>query len=590
MRDPAVVRPREDRARTRFGRAAAAIASNARNPNLRRAQLSFLGAWTAEWAFTVGLGIVAFRDGGVTAVGLVGLLRMAPAAVLAPLLSPLADRGRRERLLVVVSSLRGVATAAVAVVVGLSGPAYLVYALAVLSTMAATLYRPAHSALLPSLCGSGYELASANVVRGLLDSISTLAGPLLAAVLLGLAGVTAVFVVAAAASLLAALLLLGLRYDVPPRATAPQDSGLLRSAATGIKAVSRNGDLALIMGLAVAQTLTRGALTVFTVVVAIDLLGTGETGVGVLTAAIGAGAVIGSLAASLLVDTRSLGGWFAVGVALWGLPVVLIGVVPHEAAVLGLLAFVGVGNALVDLGGFTLLGRTAPDEVLARVFGVLESLVAVSMGVGAIVTSLVIDQLGIRLTLVVVGVLCPICAAASWPRLRRIDRSMRVRDREIALLRGVPMLYALPLPAIEQLARGLQLLDVPAGATVFEQGDVGDRYFVIEAGAVEVVGDGRVITVLGPGQGFGEVSLLRQSRRTAAVRATQAVRLQSLGSEHFVAVVLGFPPSASEARTTVDSMLDRFTPRDGGGDTTADQDQAAARSRPRSSLDDPPDA
>ena len=151
------------------------------------------------------------------------------------------------------------------------------------------------------------------------------------------------------------------------------------------------------MGLAVAQTLIRGALTVLTVVVAIDLLDTGEPGVGLLTAAIGAGAVLGSLAASLLVDTRRLGAWFAVGVSLWGVPVSLIGVFPQQAVALdSCWPCVGVGNALIDLGGFTLMGRMAPDEVLARVFGVLESLVALSMGVGAIVTSLLIEQVGVR--------------------------------------------------------------------------------------------------------------------------------------------------------------------------------------------------
>src|SRR5918998_2978405 len=107
--------------RSRLGMAAAAFTSNARNPNLRRAQLSFLGAWTAEWAFTVGLGIVAYRDGGAAAVGLVALLRMVPSAVLTPLLSPLADRGRRERVLIVVSVLRAAATGAAAVVVGIGG-------------------------------------------------------------------------------------------------------------------------------------------------------------------------------------------------------------------------------------------------------------------------------------------------------------------------------------------------------------------------------------------------------------------------------------------------------------------------------------
>jgi MFS family permease len=551
------------RAWVRLGRAAAAFGSNARNPSLRRAQLSFLGAWTAEWAFTVGLGIVAYRDGGATAVGLVGLLRMAPSAILAPLLSPLADRGRRERVLILVSTVRGVTTAAAAGVVALSGPAAVVYALAVLSTIAATLFRPAHSALLPSLCRTGYELASANVVRGFLDSAATLVGPLLAALLLGLAGVTAVFSVAAVASLWAAVMLVGLRYEASPRPGVPKES-LLRSAAGGIRAVRHSADLALIMGLAVAQTLVRGALSVLTVVVAIDLLESGESGVGLLNAAVGAGAVLGSLAASLLVDTRRLGGWFAVGVSLWGVPVSLIGIFPHQAAAFALLACLGVGNALIDVGGFTLLGRMAPDEVLARVFGVLESLVALSMGVGAIVTSLVIEVTGVRPALVLVGLLCPLCAVLSWPRLRRMDRSLDVRDGEIALLQRVPMLNALPLPSIEQLTRGLEPVEVAAGATVVEQGEVGDRYFVIESGEVEVVGDGQVVATLGPGQGFGEIALLGEGRRTATVRARLALRLQALESERFLSVVLGYPPSARDAGTTVATMLDRFTPTDDG--------------------------
>lgn len=547
---------------SRLGKAAAAFTSNARNPNLRRAQLSFLGAWTAEWTFTVGLGILAYRDGGATAVGLVGLLRMVPSAILAPLLAPLADRGRRERVLILVSTLRAVATGAAAVVVGLHGPPQIVYALAVLSTIAATLFRPAHSALLPSLCHSGYELASANVVRGLLDSAATLVGPLVAAVLLQFTDVAVVFAVAAGASLWAAALLLRLRYDAPARPSAPTETNLLSSAAEGIRAVSRNRDLALIMGLAMAQSFTRGALTVLTVVVAIDLLGTGEPGVGTLTSAIGAGAVLGSLAASLLVSTRRLGAWFAVGVALWGLPVTLIGVFPQQAAALGLLACVGVGNALIDLGGFTLLARLAPDDVLARVFGVLESVVALSIGVGAIAASLVIELSGVRPALVVVGLLCPVLAVASWQRLRRMDRSIDVRDRDIAMLQAVGMLNTLPLPAVERLARGMEAVVVPAGHVVFNQGDVGDRYFVIESGEADVIGDGHEVAVLGPGEGFGEIALLRRTRRTATVRARSELRLHALRSDQFLLVVLGFAPSAREAGAVVDSKLDRFAPHD----------------------------
>ena len=524
------------------------------------AQLSFLGAWTAEWAFTVGLGIVAYRGGGATAVGLAGLLRMVPSAVIAPLAAPLADRGRRERVLVLVSTARGVATGAAALVVGMDGPLPVIYALAALSTIAATLYRPAHSALLPSLCRTGYELASANVVRGLLDSVATLTGPLLAAVLLKFTSVTVVFVVASGASLLAAALLLLLRYEAPPRPAAPRGVHLIAQSAEGIRAVVQDRNLSLLIGLGAAQAFTRGALTVFSVVVAFDLLGIGAPGVGTLTAAIGAGAVIGSLAASLLAGSARLAQWFAVGIALWGLPLVLVPLSSSPATVWALLAFVGVGNALVDLGVFTLMARLAGDEVLARVFGLLESLVALAVGLGAIVGSFLINLYGARTALIVVGSLCPLLVLLSWRSLKRLDRNIGVEDKDIGLLRAVPMLRPLPLPAIEQLARALEPISVPAGRAVFRQGDPADRYYVIEDGVANVVGDGHLVAQLGPGDGFGEIALLRRVVRTATVLAATDLRMSTLTSERFLPVVTGFPPSAREAGTTVDSMLDRFSP------------------------------
>jgi MFS family permease len=550
----------ETGSRQRLADAASAFTSNARNPDLRRAQLSFLGAWTAEWAFTVALGIVAYRDGGAVALGLVGLLRMLPSALLAPVLSPFADRGRRERVLVVVSTVRGVVTGAAAVVAALGLAPVAIYALAVLSTIAATLFRPAHSALLPSLCHTGHELASANVVRGMLDSVATLVGPLVAAVLLEVADVDVVFAVAAAASLWSAALLLRLHYDAPPRPDAVRTPHLLREVVEGLGAVARDRDLSLVLGLAAAQSFTRGALTVFSVLVSIELLGRGEPGAGTLMTAVGVGAVCGSLAASLLVDTRRLGGWFALGVTLWGLPLVLVGLVPADAAALAFMALVGVGNALIDVAGFTLLGRMAPDQVLARVFGVLESLVAISIGTGALATAWIVDAWGLRPALLVVGLLCPVLAAASWWRLRALDRTVGEHDEVVGLLQRVPMLRTLPLPSVEQLARGLEPVTVPAGATVFHRGDVGDRYYVVESGRADVVGGDRVIASLGPGEGFGEIALLRRSTRTASVVATTDLRLQALGSDHFLSVVLGYTPSAREASLGVDQLLDRYDP------------------------------
>ena len=88
---------------------------------------------------------------------------------------------------------------------------------------------------------------------------------------------------------------------------------MLRQTVEGLRAIVADRQLTLLTGLTTLQTFTRGALTVFSVVVSIELLGSGEAGVGVLTAAVGAGAVAGSLAVALLVGGGRLARWFGIG-------------------------------------------------------------------------------------------------------------------------------------------------------------------------------------------------------------------------------------------------------------------------------------
>src|SRR3954447_5080321 len=194
----------------RLAVSARAFSTNARNRNLRRAQLSFAAAWTAEWTLTVVLGVVAYRDGGATAAGVVTFIRIAPAALVAPLGAALADRFPRDRVLIWSCLIRAAATGLAAAVLAAEGSLVAVYALAVVATAAFTIFRPAHSALLPTLCMTPLELTSANVVRGLVDSLSTFAGPLLAALLLDHASAAAAFAAVAGLALVSGLALLGL--------------------------------------------------------------------------------------------------------------------------------------------------------------------------------------------------------------------------------------------------------------------------------------------------------------------------------------------------------------------------------------------
>jgi MFS family permease len=539
---------------------ARAFSATTRNPSLRRAQLSFGAAWTAEWAFTVALGVVAFRDGGATAVGVVAFVRMAPAVLLGPLGTALADRFPRDSVLRWSCLIRAGATAAAALVLAAGGSRIVVYALAILATAAFTVFRPAHSALLPALCMTPLELTSANVVRGLLDSVSTLLGPLVAALLLDVGSPAAVFGTTAALSLGSGALLLGLSYEAPPRGPAEPLRRIAVETVEGLRAFMRYRDAGLSLGLGLSQALTRGFLNVFLVVVALELLGLGAPGVGVLTAAVGAGAVTGSLGASMLVSGRRLAVLEGAGVVLWGLPITLCGALPYEPAVLALMCVVGVGNALVDIGLFTVVPRLVPDQLLARVFGVFEGLVALSVAVGSLVTPFVIDLLGLRGALVVLGLVAPALVALAWRRLRAIDASIAHRDEEIEVLKNVGLFRPLPMPSIDNLAAHVEHARIAAGRYVFLQGERGDRFYVIESGQAEVIGDGRLIRTMVPGDGFGEIALLRDTPRTASVRALTQLELYTLDRHHFIAAVNGYRSSAHEAESLVHDRLGAFDP------------------------------
>jgi hypothetical protein len=174
----------------------------------------------------------------------------------------------------------------------------------------------------------------------------------------------AAFAACAAASLIGAVVVVGLAYDAPPRSGAPGPTGSSR--------LQDHRGLALITGLGLVRTFTRGCLAVLTVVVAIDLLGTGDPGVGVLTAA-RRGGRDARLGACLPASAGArLAAWFGLGVALFGAPLILIGAVAEQAPTLVFLGVVGMGNALIDVGAFTLLGRLSDETVLARMFAGFE--------------------------------------------------------------------------------------------------------------------------------------------------------------------------------------------------------------------------
>ena len=544
--------------RTRLNESLRAFGAVFGNPGLRRIELALAGSVAGEWAYAIALAVYAFDRGGAAAVGLVGLIRFLPSALSAPFAAVLGDRFRRGRVMVASDLLRALATAAAAAVALAGGPAGAVYALAAFIAVVSTAFRPAQAAILPSLARTPEELTAANVASTTIESVGSFVGPALGGLLLAATSAGVVFAATTATFVWSAVLVLGLASERGGERRLA--AGIVAEAIAGFRIVAGQARLRLVVGLYAAQTLVAGALNVLLVVAALDLLDLGRSGPGFLNSAVGVGGLMGALVALALVGRHRLAGDFGLGLVLWGAPVALIGVWPHEAAALALLLVLGIGNTLVDVAALTLLQRAAPDEVLARVFGVIESLLVGAIGLGAILAPVLVSAVGIRGALIVAGALLPVLAVLAWPRLLRIDAGITVPDRELALLRALPMFAPLAPATLEHLATTLRPLRVDAGATVVREGEAGDRFYVIGSGRVDVSAEGRPHRALGPGDYFGEIALLRQVPRTATVVASEDVELFTLERDEFVAAVTGHPESQEAADAVIGARLGSLRP------------------------------
>jgi MFS family permease len=527
------------------------------NPGLRRLELAFLGSTMGHWTYVVGLSVYAYEQGGTTAVGIISVLRLLPAAIASPFLATLADRYRRERVMMSTDLIRAVLMCIAAFVIATDGPALVVYAVVILTNLVGVAFRPAQAALLPGLARNPAELSAANVAASTLDAVSTFAGPAIGGIILALWNVEAVFGLNALWFLSSAVLLLGLRAPAPadsPRSEDGSRPGFLTELSEGFAAVKSDRNVSTVTALYTAQAFIAGALNVLVVLVALELVDAGNAGVGYLSAALGIGGFVGGFVALVLATRGRLAADFGIGVVLFGVPFLVIGVVASYPVALIAFAVVGLGNSVADIAALTLFQRIVPDHVLGRVLGVLEGILLGAIGLGGLAAPLLISVLGAKPTLVAAGVLLPVSTLLAGRRLAAIDRTTDAPART-TLLRGVPLLGVLPEQLLEFLASTSASLSLPAGATVVREGEVGDRFYVIESGEVEILG-----RTFGPGASFGEIALLRDVPRTATVTALTDVELVTLERDVFVTTVTGHGPAHATAEDVVAQRLGSFSP------------------------------
>lgn len=538
-----------------LGRSISLVAGNR---NLRRVQLAFLGSSVGDWAYATAISVWAYEVGGARAVGLWMAIRYTLMALSAPLTSALVDTLSRKMSMILADLVRAVLVTAAAVCLFLDTPSAPVFVLATLVPLAGTPFLVAQRSLLPALSHRPAELTAANGTASTIDSLSFFLGPALAATMLGITDVEVVLLANVGTFLCSMALVAGV--SVPRARTQDRDTfhvegfppGILDGTSAGFRTIAADPGLVLVTAATCVQTVIRGASTVFVLVMADSILGTGPRGVGYLEAVMGIGSLVGGFLAMSRAVRGRLGADLVAGVLLWSAPLMLVTIWPFPVTCVVAMSLLGLGNPLVDVNVDTIVQRLSPGEVLGRVFGAIEASCIATMALGALSMPFLIEWLGLRYALLAVAVPVVVAALALLPGVNRLGARL-LPPANLALLSNADIFAPLGSAAVEALAQTASRLRFAAGEVLVREGDEADRFFIVESGLVEVTQRDRVLRHEGPGEYFGEIGLLRDVPRTATVSALQDTVVQAIARDDFLRAVSGH----REARRTADSIVMR---------------------------------
>jgi MFS family permease len=533
------------------------------NKPLRRVQLAFFGSLVGDWAYGTALTVWAYRDGGATAVGVFTAARFVSMTVTSPLGAAIADRVPRRMFMMTLDLVRAALVSGAALSLGFGWSSWTVYALGLLAAVVGGPFRAAQAGLIPQLVEEPDQLTAANAVASNLENVVVFAGPALGATLVGLTGVELVFWLNVGSFLLSFLLVLGVR--APHAADGPGDrgaehdeeddeGGFLRQVSAGFVLVLRERDLRTTSLLAFCQGFIWGALMVFLVVLAVTTLHTGPAGVGFLNTVIGAMTIVGGAVVLGRMKRGRLGSDMTLGVLGWSLPLLVMAAVPSPVTTVLALAVVGLMDPWVNLGLETIPQRIAPERAISRVYAAVDSSLTGAIALGALVAPWLLGTLGLRWALATMGVVVTAYAVSTWPHMRQLDTRL-APPATLPLLRSLALFAPLAPAMQEALARRLVEIEVAPGAVVVAEGEVSDRFYVIESGEVRVTQAGTLLRTETAGEFFGEIGLLRDVPRTATVTATSPTRLYALERADFLDAVTGQDESLAAVEEVVSRRL-----------------------------------
>lgn len=514
-----------------------------------------------DWLYLVAILVVIYAETqSAVLLGIMGAARILPYILLSVPAGIVVDRYDRRMVLIVTDVARGVIMLALAGMVVLGAPVYLIIGLSILAACFSTFFGPAIAALLPTLVDET-ELGPANSAWATLDNLAFIVGPALAGVLLATGGLSVAFLLNAVSFAVVAVILW--RLPVGERNAVVTD-GAPAPTPDPEPTVGWRTLVAPLSGPFVLDSVTSfvgGGLGVLTVVIAIEVLGAGEAGTGYLNAATGVGGVLAGLAAGSLV-ARRLSVPLLVGGIVSGIGLIWLGFT--DSLVPAMLAIgVGVAGAfLLDVVNTTLIQRTVPDAFRGRAMGLVQMSSAIFYAAGSLLFPIIASIYGVPPLLVVSGIGMAAAAGVALLLSMRAVRSQPL-DPERARITQLPIFAGLPAPRLEAAARALRSVEVSAGEVVVRQGDPADRFYVISQGSFVVtqvpVAGGEPVRLreLGADDVFGEIGLLQHSPRTATVTAQADGQLLALAGDQFLELVGSGPGLSSRLMDLYRGALSR---------------------------------
>jgi CRP/FNR family cyclic AMP-dependent transcriptional regulator len=115
------------------------------------------------------------------------------------------------------------------------------------------------------------------------------------------------------------------------------------------------------------------------------------------------------------------------------------------------------------------------------------------------------------------------------------------QDRRTELLGACRLFSGVAPEDLTTVAGRAVEIEFPAERVIARQGEIGTGFFLVVEGSVRVVRDGKEVAVLGPGEFFGELSVLDGLPRVAQVVAIEPTRCLGLATWEFEQAILENP-------------------------------------------------